>query len=180
MGGIKTSELNALERELLRVTEWNLCVSSLFYNQYPQVWWDANSNDGSATQKHCKNTTHPLYGHMGATCKLHVLPYLHSCPSRTILHPSTPTCAPLPQRFQTRLFKALDLPLLGARGGTGDILDGSPEGSVVSWLGIKGKVALNSLKSSADHCFLSRVGKADPTQIIAQSFHDSKSAILEG
>lgn len=145
MGGIKTSELNALERELLRVTEWNLCVSSLFYNQYAQMWWDADSNDGSATQKHCKNITHPLYGHTGVTCKLHVLPYLHSCPSRTILRPSTPTCAPLPPRLQTQLFKVLNLPLLGARGGTGDMWAARQRVGVVSWLGIKGKVALNSL-----------------------------------
>jgi len=27
VGGIKTQELNGLEREFLKVTEWNLCVS---------------------------------------------------------------------------------------------------------------------------------------------------------
>lgn len=34
VGGIKTSELNALERELLRVTEWNLCCHAETLQKY--------------------------------------------------------------------------------------------------------------------------------------------------
>jgi hypothetical protein len=34
VGGIKVNELNALERELVKVTDWNLCVSAA-----EQVGW---------------------------------------------------------------------------------------------------------------------------------------------
>lgn len=81
-------------------------------------------------QKRCKNTIHPLYGHMVATCKLHILPYRHSGPSRTILSPTTRTCPPLPQRLRTRRLKVLELPLIGTGEDGGDNLDSSPEGSV--------------------------------------------------
>lgn len=40
VGGIKVGELNSLEREFLRVTQWNLCVS-IGPRMTRGEWWEA-------------------------------------------------------------------------------------------------------------------------------------------